>query len=497
MATLTFLFTDIEGSTALLRRVGDDGYAPILADHHALIRSALAVHGGRELNTLGDGFFASFPSPRECVAAVLDMQHALETHAWPGDERVRVRMGVHTGEAAQTADTGVLGLDVHRAARIAAVAHGGQILLSETAAALMRDSLPDGATLKDLGLHRLKDLGLPERIFQLSAPGLQTDFGPLQSLGNPELPNNLPGQLSTFIGRQPELREVRALVESSRLVTLTGAGGSGKTRLSLQVAAELLEGFDDGVWLVELAGVTDGDAVAPVIGAALGIAARAGHTALDALVDALIPQRILLVLDNCEHLIDVCAKTAETILRRCPKVHLMATSREPLGIGGEVIYRVPSLSMPSQDDYDGAPAESSDAIALFVDRARGQGVEIAVTDQTGPLIASICRRLDGMPLAIELAAARLRSLSLGQLRDRLDQRFRLLTGGSRTALERQQTLLATVDWSYSLLTSAERLLLGRLSIFAESFDLPAAEAVCGFGDIELLEVSRPGRIAGG
>ncbi len=490
METLTFLFTDIEGSTALLRRSGDDVYALILADHHGLIRSALAARGGRELNTLGDGFFASFPSPRECVAAVIDMQQALEAHAWPAGEHVRVRMGVHTGEAAHTLATGVLGLDVHRAARIAAVAHGGQILLSETAAALMRDALPAGATLRDLGPHRLKDLGHPEQIFQLTAPGLQADFRPLQSLGNPELPNNLPVQLARFIGRQREVAEVRALVEASRLVTLTGPGGCGKTRLSLQVAAELLDGTGDGVWLADLASVSDEGAVAPAICAAFGIPVRPGRPALDSLADALLPQRVLLVLDNCEHLVDACAKTADTILRRCPGVYLLATSREPLGIGGEVIYRVPSLSLPAQDDDgDAAAAESFDAVALFADRARGQGVEIAITGQTAPLIVSICRRLDGMPLAIELAAARLRSLSLAQLRDRLDQRFRLLTGGSRTALERQQTLLATVDWSYSLLTPSEQHMLRRLSVFAESFDLAAAEAVCGFGNIEVLEVA--------
>jgi class 3 adenylate cyclase len=255
--TLTFLFTDIEGSTALLRRVGQDVYAQVLAEHHAVIRSALAAHDGRELNTLGDGFFAAFSSPRLCAAAVLAMQQALEAHAWPAGQRVRVRMGVHTGEGAQTAAAGMLGLDVHRAARIAAVAYGGQVVLSEAAAVLVRDWLPDGAVLTDLGAHRLKDLGRPEELFQLSAPGLQASFPPLRSLGNPVLQNNLPVQPAKFVGRGRELAEVRALVEASPLVTLTGAGGCGKTRLSLQVAAELLDGTGDGVWLAELAAVTD------------------------------------------------------------------------------------------------------------------------------------------------------------------------------------------------------------------------------------------------
>jgi predicted ATPase/class 3 adenylate cyclase len=500
VATLTFVFTDIQGSTALLRRVGADVYAQILADHHSLIRSALAGHDGTELNTLGDGFFAAFSSPRACVAAVVEMQRALQQHDWPEGEHVRVRMGVHTGEAAQTS-AGLLGLDVHRAARVAGVASGGQILLSETTAALVRDSLPAGAALRDLGLHRLKDLGRPEQIFQLDAAGLPTEFPPLRSLDNPALPNNLPVQLTTFIGRDREMAEVRALVGSSRLVTLTGAGGSGKTRLGLQVAAELLDGTGDGVWLVELAAVTAEDAVPQAICAAIGIAWRPERPVLETMIDALAPQHVLIVLDNCEHLIGGCAKTADAILRRCPRAHLVATSREPLGIGGETIYRVPSLSLPgpgepgqpAQPGEPGQPGvttpESSDAVALLLDRAKEQGVEVPVDQQTGSLIALICRQLDGMPLAIELAAARLRSLSLSDLRDRLDQRFHLLTGGSRTALPRQQTLEATVDWSYSLLTAPERQVLRRLSVFAEGFGLAAAEAVCGFGDIAVFEVT--------
>ncbi len=488
METFTFLFTDIEGSTALLRRLGEGLYGQVLAGHHSLIRAGLAAHDGREVDTQGDAFFAVFSSPRACVAAVLEMQQTLAAHRWPAGERVRVRMGIHTGEAVKTA-TGLVGLDVHRAARVAAVGYGGQVLVSEAAAVLVRDSLPPGASLQDLGAHRLKDLGRPERIFQLEGDGLQAGFPPLRSLGNPALANNLPAQLARFIGRERELVEVRALVASSRLVTLTGAGGCGKTRLGLQAAAELLDGSGDGVWLVELAAVLDEDAVASAICQALGMTSQPGRPVLEALTDALAPQDVLIVLDNCEHLIGACAKTADAIVRGCPRVHLVATSREPLGIGGEVIYRVPPLSLPGPDDSDSSAAGASDAVALFADRARAQGAGLVVNDETIPLVVSICRRLDGLPLAIELAAARLRSLSLAGLADRLDQRFRLLTGGSRTALGRQQTLRAMVEWSYWLLNGAEQLLLRRLSVFAGSFDLDAAEAVCGFGDIEVFDVA--------
>jgi predicted ATPase/class 3 adenylate cyclase len=486
--TFTFLFTDIEGSTALLRRLGEGAYTQVLASHHALIRSALAAHGGTEADTQGDAFFAVFSSPTACVAAVIQMQQAIAAQAWPAGERVRVRMGVHTGEASKTA-AGVVGLDVHRAARVAAVAYGGQVLLSETAAALVRDSLPAGAALRDLGVHRLKDLGRPEQVFQLEAAGLAAEFPPLRSLDNPALPNNLPAQLAAFIGRDRELSQLRALVGSSRLVTVTGAGGAGKTRLGLQVAAGLLDGSGDGVWLVELAAVADENAVAPAISRALGITGPPDRPVLDALLDALAPQDILIVLDNCEHLIGACAKIADAIVARCPRVRLLATSREPLGIGGETIYRVPSLSLPGPGQAGPAAAGSSDAVALFVERARAQGAGLVVDEQTAPVLVSICRQLDGMPLAIELAAARSRSLSLGDLQDRLGQRFRLLTGGSRTAPERQQTLRAAVDWSYWLLTGAEQLLLRRLSVFAEGFGLAAAEAVCGFGGIEAFDVT--------
>jgi len=478
------LFTDIEGSTLLLERLGRRAYAEVLADHHRLIRAGVSAHGGREVDTQGDSFFVVFPSASGSVAAAIEIQLALEAHRWAGGERVRVRMGLHAGEASETT-TGMVGYDVHRAARVAATAHGGQILLSETAAALVRESLPEGVSLKDLGHHRLKDLRRAQQIFQLTADGLASDFPPLRSLDSPLLPNNLPAQLASFIGRDEELGEVRALVESSRLVTLTGAGGAGKTRLALQVAAELLDGSGDGVWLVELAPVADDDAVPRAIAQALGITAPPGRAALDVLLDAVAPQELLVVLDNCEHLTAACAMVVDAVLGRCPKVSVLATSREPLGLVGERIYRVPSLSLPGSEMGSG---ERSDAVELFAARAREQGAGFVIDEETAPLVESICRRLDGMPLAIELAAARLRSLSLRTLSERLDQRFRLLTGGSRSALPRQQTLQATVQWSYSLLDAREQAVLRALSVFVDGFDLEAAEAVCERVDVESLDV---------
>ncbi len=304
-----------------------------------------------------------------------------------------------------------------------------------------------------------------------------------------ERTGNLPIQATTFIGRAREKSDVRALVASSRLVTLTGAGGCGKTRLSLEVAAELAGGCGDGAWLVELAAVSDEGMVASAISQALGMDGQPGRPVVETLLDALAPQDTLIVLDNCEHLIGGCAEVAHAIVGHCPKVRLLATSREPLSIGAESIYRVPPLSLPEPADDSSAAPASCDAVALFADRASKQGVPLVIDDQTAPLVVSICKQLDGLPLAIELAAARLRSLSLSGLAARLDQRFRLLTGGSRTAPQRQQTLRATIDWSYSLLHGAEQVLLRRLSVFAESFDLDAAEAVGGFGGIDVFDIT--------
>ena len=483
--TLTFLFTDIEGSTAMLQRLGGS-YAEVLVGHHEIIRSGLAAHHGREVDTQGDAFFAVFAAPSACVAAAVEMQRALSAHRWPADYPVRVRMGIHSGEAAQT-PVGLVGLEVHRAARIAAVAHGGQIVLSAAAAALLSGSLPAGASVRDLGLHRLKDLGRPERLFQLDAAGLPTAFPPLTSLDNPKLRNNLPAQASSFIGRDAQLAEVHRLLDGSRLVTLTGAGGAGKTRLGLQAAAGLADGSGDGVWFVDLAPLQDGDLAAAATASVLGIREDPGRPITETLVDAVGDRSLLVLLDNCEHLIDACAKLADALLRGCPNIVLLTTSREPLGIDGEQVYRVPSMVTPAEGDGVDV-IRSAEAVRLFADRARQQGARLSWDPEAAEVAGRICRRLDGIPLAIELAAARLRVMSVAELDARLDQRFSILTGGSRAALPRQQTLLAMVDWSWELLTPGERHVLAGLSVFAGGFDLAAAEAVAGGEIVSAVEV---------
>ena len=485
--TLTFLFTDIEGSTNLVRRVGEDLYARMLADHHDIVRRRLASHGGREIGTQGDSFFATFTSTRSCVAAALEIQRALTLHQWPAGEQVKVRMGIHAGEAVET-ETGLVGYEVHRAARIAAVAHGGQVLLSSAATGLVEDSLPADVALRDLGSHRLKDLGRPEVIFQLLADGLDDAFTPLRSLDNPELPNNLPASLNPFIGREAELAEVRQLVLENRLLTLTGAGGSGKTRLALQAAAEMLDGSGDGVWLVELAPIRDPQMVASAFAEAMSLRARGDLSDLDSLVEVLRDQRALLVVDNCEHVVEAVADVVERIGRHCASITVIATSREPLGVRGEEVYRVRSMAVPAAEATRAADLEGVDAADLFVARARSLNRSFALDDVNAALVAAVCRRLDGIPLAIELAAARLSTMSLVDLYDRLDQRFRLLTGGSRNALPRQQTLAATVAWSYDLLSEPEREVLLRLSVFVNGFDLAAAEMVATTPNVDVADV---------
>jgi predicted ATPase/class 3 adenylate cyclase len=490
---VTFLFTDIEGSTAMLSRLGTDAYAALLAEHHRLVRVALTAHGGSEVATQGDGFFALFTTPRSCAQAAVDVQRSLAGASWPAGEQVRVRMGIHCGEATLTA-AGPIGIEVHRAARLAAVGHGGQLLVSETAAPLLRDALPDGASLLDLGQYRLKDLSRAEHIFQLAAEGLNVDFPPLRSLDNPELEHNLPVQLTSFIGREHELGEVRRLVGESRLVTVVGPGGSGKTRLALQVAADLLDGSEDGVWVADLSAIDADEHVVPEVARALGVREESGRPLLDALVEALQYRSLFVVLDNCEHVVDACAGLAETLLLRCPKVWLLATSREPLAVAGERVYRLPPMGFHSDTAThpDLEQLADTDAVRLFVARARDHRPDFVFDTSNVVAIASVCRHLDGMPLALELAAARMRSMSPEEVERHLGQRFRLLSSRSRTANARQQTLDGAVAWSYDLLNDTEKFVFGTLSVFPATFDLPAAEAVCataaGLDALDVVDV---------
>jgi predicted ATPase/class 3 adenylate cyclase len=477
--TVTLLFSDIEGSTRLWESE-PERMAAALRRHDDLIRAAIEEADGYVFKTVGDAFCAAFWTAEAAVTSALAAQRALGREDWATRRPLRVRMGLHTG-VCEERDGDYFGPVVNRVARLEAVAHGGQIVLSGTTAELVSQSLNDDAALRDLGFHRLKDLGRPEHVFQLEAPFLEAEFPPLTSLDNPELPNNLPSVVNAFVGRERELSEVRVLVGSARLVTLTGAGGSGKTRLALQVAAELLDTTADGVWFADLAPVTGGEQIPAVVAAVLGLPGQCGPDLSEAVVDALGHQDALILLDNCEHLVDAAAKFCEQVIRHCPRVRILATSREPLGIDGERVYRVPSLSLPPADAESSADLAGSDAVRLFAERARLHDPGFRLDKQSAALVATLCRRLDGIPLALELAAARLSSMSLGQITERLDQRFRLLTGGSRNAMPRQQTLQATVDWSFGLLTVPERDILIRLSVFAGGFDLEAAEAICSPG----------------
>lgn len=480
--TFSFLFTDIEGSTRLWEE-SPEAMGLALARHDALMRACITGHGGTVFKTVGDAFCAVFNDPGGAIEAALDAQRGLND-VTIADEPLRVRMAVHTGVVEQR-DGDYFGPPLNRVARLLATGWGGQTLLSLATYELVRDGLPPGATVKSLGEHRLKDLGRPETVFQACFQGLPSDFPPIRSLDNPELRHNLPLQVTSFIGRDGELAAVRGLLEERRLVTLTGSGGTGKTRLALQVAADSIDRFDDGVWLVELAPLTDPGLVPKAVAQALGLAEEAGRPVLRTLVEFLGPKRLVLVIDNCEHVLDASARLVDAVLRECQGVKVLTTSREALGISGETTFRVPSLSLPNPaKDRSPEALAPFEAVRLFIDRAVSVHAGFEVTNANAPAVASICHRLDGIPLAVELAAARVRSLTVEEISDRLDSRFRLLTGGSRTALPRQQTLRSLIDWSYDLLSPEERLLLARLSVFAGGWTLEATERVVSGEAIE-------------
>jgi predicted ATPase/class 3 adenylate cyclase len=475
--TVTFLFTDIEGSTALWEQQ-PEAMSAALARHDAVMRDAIASRNGIVFRTVGDAFCAAFSTAPNALAASVAIQISLAAESSLLPIPLRVRMGLHTG-AVEVRDGDYYGQPLNRVSRLMTAGHGGQILLSVACQELTRDFLPYAVTLRDLGLHRLKDLSRPEQVFQILHPEMPADFPPLKSLNNPDLPNNLPQQMTSFIGRETEVAEIKALLAKHRMLTLTGAGGSGKTRLALQAAADMLDGVGNGVWLVELASLSDPNLVAQSVAEVLGVREEPDKPIAKTLVNSLKDKHLLLVLDNCEHVLAACAFLVSDLLRACPSAAILATSREALGVPGEQTYRVPSLSLPDpKQTYTAEALSQYEAVRLFIDRAGLSHPSFAVTSQNAPAVAQICARLDGIPLAIELAAARVKSLSAEQISTRLDDRFRLLTGGSRTGLLRQQTLKAAIDWSYGLLTSREKTLLCRLSVFAGGWTLDAAEAVC-------------------
>ena len=454
--SVTFLFTDIEGST---QRWESDPVAMrhALAEHDAVLRSVIEAHAGSLFKHMGDGVCAAFTSAEDAVRAAIDAQRKL---ALP------VRMGIATGEVeAQGSD--YFDPTLNRTARVMSAGHGGQILVAASTASQL-----DGFDLIDLGLRQLRDLSEVLQIFQVRAAGLRSDFPPLKTVDI--VPGNLPAQATSFIGRDSEVKELSELVRSHRLVTLTGVGGVGKTRLALHVAAEMTSRFADGVWFVELAPVGDPAAVPDAVATALGVTPQSGLTVSESLAVALSGRRMLIVMDNCEHVLDASAKMAETILARAATVNVMATSREALGIRAENAWPVPTLDLDS--------GTASAAVSLFVERARAASPDFMVDgEDEAEAVIEICRRLDGIALAIELAAARMVSMSVLEVRDRLDDRFRLLAR-SRRGADRHQTLRQTVQWSYDLLTDEERLVLGRCSVFADGFELDAASAVCECDD---------------
>ena len=489
--TVAFVFTDIEGSTHLAQTLADDRWEALLARHRQLIRAAVAAHGGVEVGTEGDGFFLAFSRTSDAVAAAVDMERAIAAEPWPDDGPVRVRAGIHTGDGRLDVDGSYVGADVHRAARVAAAGHGGQVLLSETTSTLVADELPPGVGLRGLGEHRLKDLR-PERICQLVIDGLRSEFPPIRSLDR--RPNNLPTQLTSFVGRDAELRNAAELLHSTRLLTLTGPGGTGKTRLSLQLAADVAERFADGIWFVALEPVRDPAFVAPTILTTLGLVETGGRPARDTLIEWLGNREVLLVLDNFEQVIDGGPVVTE-ILRGAPRVSVVVTSRAPLRVSGEQEYPVPGLpaprdvlaltdlekmNLPAGDRLvDAATATQFEAVRLFIARAVAVRPDFKVTNENAPAVAGIAARLHGMPLAIELAAARVKLLPPEAILNRLEHQLGVLSAGSRDLPERQQTLRGAIAWSHDLLGVGERRLLARLSVFVGGSELDTAEMVCG------------------
>jgi len=454
--------------------------------HNAIMKSAVAAGGGNIFKTVGEAFCAVFPSPVGAVQAALQAQLEMANGVNDESSSIRMRMAIHTGEA-EVRDSDYFGPPLNRVARILTLGYGGQTLISKHTFDLVSGNLPQAVTVRDMGEHRLKDLQRPEHLFQLQHAQLQDSFKPLRSLDN--LLNNLPQQATNFIGRERELADIKELLANSRILTLTGAGGTGKTRLGLQAAVELVDSSSDGTWLVEFGSVADPTLVPRTVASTIGVSEEPLRTLSETLVSYLTTKRMLLMLDNAEHLRDAIASLVEGILQQCPGVQALITSREPLGVSGETTYRVPSLSMPDPTkQYARESLSQFESVRLFVDRAVLALPTFELSPQNSTAVAQLCHRLDGIPLAIELAAARVRALQVERIAERLDDRFRLLTGGSRAALPRQQTLRAMIDWSYDLLSETERTMLRRLSVFSGGWTVDSAKVVCVGYPVETLEV---------
>ena len=482
--TVTFLYTDIEGSTHLWKQ-HSQAMVAAHARHDQILREAIESNNGYVFQVVGDAFCAAFPSAPEAVRAAVKSQIELNAENW-GEAPIRVRMGIHTGKAEVQQDGFYRGfITLSHVQRLMSIAHGGQVLLSLSAQELLQDELPEDIQIRDLGRRQLKDWSRPEHIFQLVISGLRADFPPLST---PEsFPHNLPLQLTSFIGRQRELVEVKQLLSNTRLVTLTGPGGTGKSRLALQIGEELLPSFADGVWLAELAPLIDASFLPQTIAGLFGLRELPNMPILNIVTDYLRAKQLLLILDNCEHLIESCARLSDHLLHSCPQLKIIASSREALGIAGETAYRVPSLSLPDHDQATREAVLGFESVRLFVERASAANPKFHLTDENASDVAQICRRLDGIPLALELAAARIRVFSTEEIATRLDDCFTLLVGGSRTALERHRTLRALIDWSYELLSIDERQLFRHLSVFVGGYTFEAAETVClGLDVLNLL-----------
>ena len=471
---LTLLFTDIEGSTEKWEQE-PERMAHALARHDVLLRAVVETHRGRVIKTTGDGVYAAFGDAADCVDSAIAIQRSIADPMATAGMPLAVRCGLHAGPALER-DNDFFGSTINRAARIMGLAYGGQVLASQAVADLVADRLSVETSLRDLGDVRLKGMTGTEHVYQVVHPSLRQEFPALRSLE--ATPNNLPQHLSSFIGREREIGEAEVLLEGARLLTLLGMGGLGKTRLSLQIAGRVLDSYRDGAWFVDLAPIRDPSIMASETAKVLGVREEPGRLLIETLCAHLKPRNLLLILDNCEHLIEPAAELIHAILRVAPEVRIIATSREALRVPGEQRYTVPPLPVPNRSDGIEALLESA-AVRLFVERAKLHRPTFALNEQEAPAVAELVARLEGIPLALELAAARLGALTVADINVRLKDRYRLLTGGGRVLLERQQTLRALVDWSHDLLQDREQVLLSRLAVFAGGFELEAAEGICG------------------